>query len=215
MFELISDVPLMLAFLGASLVLAVTPGPGVLYIIARSITQGRRFGLASVGGVAAGNWCNAIGASIGLAALFAVSTAAFMAVKWAGAGYLAYLGVKTIFRASPTSGIDRPKAVSASKIFRDGFVVALLNPKTAVFFAAFLPQFMSVDSSPVAQGVFLGSVFVGVAGITDCVYALAASSVSVAISRSTTAQRGGRILCGAAFIGLGVFAVLGGNRSRS
>ena len=71
MFELISDVPLMLAFLGASLVLAVTPGPGVLYIVAHSVTQGRRFALASVGGVAAGNWCNAIGASIGLAALFA------------------------------------------------------------------------------------------------------------------------------------------------
>lgn len=215
MFDLISNTPLLITFLGASLVLAVTPGPGVFYIVARSVTQGRRFGLASVAGVAAGNWCNAIGASVGLAALFAVSDRAFLVVKLAGAAYLVYLGARTMRSPSSTHAVDRTSAVSASKIFRDGFIVALLNPKTAVFFAAFLPQFMSADSNPMAQGVFLGSLFVVLAGITDSAYALAAGSISGVMARSAAVQRCGRTSGGAALIGLGVFTALGGNRSRS
>lgn len=201
--------PLLATFLGASLVLAVTPGPGVAYIVARSVTQGRRFGFASVAGVAAGNLCNAIGASIGLAALFAVSSVAFAAVKWAGAAYLVYLGINTIRNPSPNRYPETLREVPASRVMRDGFIVALLNPKTAIFFAAFLPQFITPGLSPIVQSVALGSVFVGIAAITDSVYVVAASSISGLLSRSSTVQQGGRFLSGSVFIGLGAYAALG------
>jgi len=97
MLEFVSA-PLLAAFLAASFVLAVTPGPGVVYIVARTLAQGRAAGLASVGGVAAGNLCNAVGAALGLAALFAVSSLAFSVVKYAGALYLVYLGVQALRR---------------------------------------------------------------------------------------------------------------------
>lgn len=214
MLEHLTTLPLLTAFLGASLLLAVTPGPGVFYIVARSVTQGRRYGLASILGVAAGNWCNAVGASIGLATVFAVSSTAFTVVKWAGAAYLVYLGIRIIRAPSGKQGVATLEPEPASGILRDGFLVALLNPKTAVFFAAFLPQFMSADSSPIAQGVFLGSVFVAIAMITDTVYVLLASSISGTVSRSVIARRGGRLLSGGLFIGLGAFTALGGSKSR-
>lgn len=165
--------PLLSAFLVASLVLAVTPGPGVFYIVTRSLLQGRRYGLASVAGVALGNLGIAIGASIGLAALFAISSVAFTVVKYAGAAYLVYLG----FQALRAHGLEKepeaPRPASLWPIFRDGFVVALLNPKTAIFFAAFLPQFMSHEAAPALQGIALGALFVAIAAVTDSIYALA------------------------------------------
>lgn len=104
--------------------------------------------------------------------MFAVSSIAFSIVKYAGAAYLIYLGVRTIFVAGPATG------AAPARIFRDGFVVALLNPKTALFFAAFLPQFMSGGASPMAQSVVLGAMFVGIAAMTDTLYAVAAGSVA-------------------------------------
>ena len=127
------------AFAAASVVLSVTPGPGVLYVVTRTLAQGRRAGLASVAGVALGNFGNAVGASIGLAALFAVSALAFTIVKWAGAAYLLWLGVQALRSPRATTDAPRLDAPRLGAIFRDGFLVALLNPKTALFFAAFLP----------------------------------------------------------------------------
>jgi threonine/homoserine/homoserine lactone efflux protein len=212
MTELLPPAHLLAAFLAASLVLAVTPGPGVFYIVARSITQGRRFGLASVAGVAAGNWCNAFGASIGLAALFAVSSAAFTAVKWAGAIYLILLGIQTIRGHDARADVERPPPTPVRKIVRDAFLVALLNPKTAVFFAAFLPQFMTAGANPTLQGALLGSMFVAIAAATDSLYAVTASSASVLLSRSRTVRRSGRFLAGGALVGLGVYTAVAGNR---
>jgi len=113
------------AFLIASFILAVTPGPGVLYIVTRSLGQGRRYGLASVAGVALGNLGNAVGASIGLAAVFAVSALAFRVVKYLGALYLVYLGVQAIRRPGAQDETRAPAPASLARIFRDGFVVAL------------------------------------------------------------------------------------------
>jgi threonine/homoserine/homoserine lactone efflux protein len=206
MSELLPPAPLLTAFLVAAIVLAVTPGPGVLYIVARSVTQGRRFGLASVAGVAAGNWCNAIGACLGLGALFAVSSAAFTIVKWAGACYLIYLGVQTL------RGAEMPNPTPLATVFRDGFLVALLNPKTALFFAAFLPQFMTAEANAIVQGMTLGSLFVAIAAITDSVYALSASSASRLLSRSRLARRGGRFLSGGVFIALGIYTAMSSHR---
>jgi len=205
--------PLLSAFLIASFVLAVTPGPGVFYIVTRSLLQGRRFGLASVAGVALGNFGNAVGASVGLAALFAVSSLAFMIVKYAGALYLVYLGVQALRTLPSATAATTVLPARLWPIFRDGFVVALLNPKTAVFFAAFLPQFVNADASPLLQSLTLGALFVGMAVVTDTVYALAASVAAPALARARGIGTVGRYFTGGAFIGLGVFTALAGSRS--
>ncbi|HCZ13338.1 MAG TPA: LysE family translocator [Candidatus Accumulibacter sp.] len=199
------------AFLLASLVLAVTPGPGVLYIVTRSLVQGRRSGLVSVAGVALGNLGNALAASVGLAALFAVSSVAFTVIKYAGALYLIYLGVQMLRASQAEIPAAVPQTTSLRRIFRDGFLVALLNPKTTIFFAAFLPQFLSPEARPAFQGMALGSLFVAIAAVTDSAYALAAGAAAPVL-RSRVAGRVGRRLGGGVFIGLGVFTALAGSR---
>lgn len=211
MTDLLPPWPLFSAFLLASLVLAVTPGPGVLYIVARSFVQGRRHGLVSVAGVALGNLGNAVAASVGLAAVFAVSSVAFSVVKYAGALYLIHLGVQMLRAQEQGEAVAVPSESSLRRVFRDGFVVALLNPKTTVFFAAFLPQFLSPDASPMAQSLALGSLFVTIAAATDSAYALAAGVVAPAL-RGCGARRFGRRLGGGVFIGLGIFTALAGPR---
>ena len=204
--------PLLSAFLVASFVLAVTPGPGVFYVVTRSVLQGRRSGLASVLGVAVGNLGNAIGASIGLAALFAVSAMAFSVVKYAGALYIVYLGIQALQSPGIAGTIGTPAPAALGRIFRDGFVVALLNPKTAVFFAAFLPQFMSAGA-PMFQSVALGALFVLMAAVTDTGYALAAGAAAPMLSRARRVRAAGRYVTGGAFIGLGLMTAFSGSRS--
>ncbi len=217
---MLPESPLLLAFVGASLVLALTPGPAVVYILARTLAQGRACGLASVWGVALGNLGNAIGAALGLAALFAVSAAAFTVVKWAGAAYLVYLGVR-LWRAAPAgapamdAAAAPPPAQPLARVFRDGFLVALLNPKTSLFFAAFLPQFMDGQGSALAQTLALGSVFVAIACCTDLAYVLAASLVAPRLARSGRLAVWGNRLAGSSFIGLGVLTALGARPVRS
>ena len=215
MNELIPPLPLFGAFLLASAVLAVTPGPGVFYIVARSVTQGRAAGLASVAGVALGNLANALGASLGLAALFAVSSLAFTIVKYLGAAYLVYLGVKAIRGpAGPVvAGEISPARTALRRIFVDGFVVALLNPKTAIFFAAFLPQFIDTPTSPFMQTVALGCAFVFIATMTDSCYAVMAGAVRPWLQRATGFRAIGRYVSAGAFIGLGLLTALSGQRS--
>lgn len=210
--DLLPPWPLLSAFMLASLVLAVTPGPGVFYILARSLSQGRRHGLASVAGVALGNFGNAVGAALGLAALFAVSSLAFTVVKFAGAGYLVYLGIQAM--RAPDAAPDRatPVPERLGRIFRDGFLVALLNPKTALFFAAFLPQFMAPQGSLVGQSLTLGAIFVAIAALSDTAYALAAGWIAPRLGRLGGLRRAGRYLTGGAFIALGVLAALTGRR---
>lgn len=208
--------PMLAAFLAASLVLAVTPGPGVFYIFTRSLAQGRTAGLASVAGVALGNLGNALGASLGLAALFAVSSTAFMVARYAGGAYLVWLGIKTLRdagRAPFRSGYV--KCTAPWRVFRDGFVIALLNPKTALFFAAFLPQFMSSGGArPMAQSAALGALFVATAAITDTVYALTAGAVAPALDRARGGRAIGNRLAGGIYIGLGCLTAFAGHRNR-
>lgn len=215
MHDLLPPWPLLWAFILASTVLAVTPGPGVFYIVARSLLQGRRHGMASVAGVALGNFGNAVGAALGLAALFAVSSLAFSVVKYLGAAYLIYMGIQAL--RAPADGVSaegaQPQPHGIGRIFRDGFLVALLNPKTAIFFAAFLPQFMTPQApSHAAQSVTLGALFVLIAAISDTTYALAAGSVAPTLQRVSGLRRAGRWLRGGAFIGLGVLTALSSAR---
>jgi threonine/homoserine/homoserine lactone efflux protein len=206
---------LLSAFLIASLILALTPGPAVFYIVTRSLAQGRGHGLASVAGVAVGNLGNALGASLGLAALFAVSSVAFTAVKYAGALYLLYLGVQAIRKAGSKvpPGTVAPSPMRGA--FRDGLFVALFNPKTAIFFAAFLPQFMDADTAPLAQSIALGSMFVAIAAITDSAYAVVAASVGPVLGRAERLRAIGHYLSASAFIGLALFTVFAVTRDAS
>ena len=216
--ELVPPWPLFSVFLLASFVLAVTPGPGVFYIVARSVAQGRRSGLASVAGVAVGNFGNAAAASLGLAALFAASVLAFSVVKYAGAAYLIYLGIKALLANSVAAADVSPESAPLWPIFRDGFVVALLNPKTAIFFTAFLPQFMSPDLSALsgnaalAQALALSAVFVLMAAVTDAAYAFLAGVIAPHLSKHKAAGGIARVTAGVAFIVLGVFAALAGSK---
>lgn len=205
--------PLLVAFVIASLVLAATPGPGVVYVVTRTLTQGRRVGLASVAGVALGNLGNAVGAALGLAALFAVSSLAFEIVRYAGAAYLVWLGLRSLRAATvgPAAGVLTPTPVS--RILRDGFLVALLNPKTALFFAAFLPQFIDPGQSATLQGVGLGVVFVVIAACTDLVYVCSAGFVAPRLQRGLGWARAGRWVGAGIYIGLGVFTAASGSRT--
>lgn len=204
--DLLPPWPLLLAFLTASFILAITPGPAVIYILGRTLSQGRGSGLASVAGVALGNLGNAIGAALGLAVLFAASSAAFTVVKWAGAAYLVVLGVKMLRSAgsAPSAGPASVEPLLRWRVFRDGFVVALLNPKTALFFAAFLPQFMTAHAPHFLQSLVLGTGFVAVAACTDLFYVLAASLVAPRIGQLGRHARWGQRAAGASFIGLGL-----------
>ncbi|ABE43227.1 LysE family translocator [Polaromonas sp. JS666] len=212
---MLPDTPLLLAFVGASLVLALTPGPAVVYIVARTLAQGRSCGLASVLGVALGNLSNAVGAALGLAALFAVSSVAFTVVKWAGAAYLVYLGIR-MWRAVPAIAAAALQAPvqPLRRVFRDGFMVALLNPKTTLFFAAFLPQFMDAHASPLMQTLALGGVFIGIAGCTDLIYVLTASLVAPRLSRAARHAVWGNRLAGTSFIALGALTAMGTRPTR-
>jgi threonine/homoserine/homoserine lactone efflux protein len=192
--------PTFAAFLIASTILAVTPGPGVIYVVTRTLSRGRQAGLASVGGIALGNLANATAASLGLAALLAASATAFAAMKLAGAAYLVFLGVKSL---KPKPVVEVPRAtdrVSNIRLFADGFFVALLNPKTALFFAALLPQFINPDAPPLAQALVLACVFVAIALCTDTIYVVAAAALAAKITATSAARSVGRYLTAATFI---------------
>lgn len=205
--------PTLVAFLLASLVLAATPGPAVLYIVARTMAQGRRAGLASMAGVALGNLGNAVGASLGLAALFAISSAAFTVVKFAGAAYLIYLGIKALRPVEVGGPAADFAALHLGRIFRDGFLVALLNPKVVIFFAAFLPQFIDPAGSAIAQSILFGVVFVLIAACSDAIYVWGADALGPSLKAFGRGRAAGRYATASVFIGLGIFAAASGSRA--
>jgi threonine/homoserine/homoserine lactone efflux protein len=200
-------------FLFASLILAITPGPGVIFLVTRTLSQGRAAGLASIGGVALGNFSNASIASLGLAAIFAASSSAFLIVKLAGAGYLVFLGIRTLIAKSTPPSASGQRPVAQFRAFRDGFLVALLNPKTALFFAAFLPQFIGPGGSPLRQGLLLGGTFVLIAVCTDAAYVFAAHALGVKFTKSLRRRPYGRYVTATAFLALGVYLAFGGRRA--
>jgi threonine/homoserine/homoserine lactone efflux protein len=202
-------------FAVAAMLLLLTPGPAVLYIVARSVEQGRIAGLASVFGITTGTLVHVLASTLGLSALLSSSALAFAVVKYAGAAYLIYMGVRRILKRTdtPASPLKLPKR-SLGRLYRDGFVVNLLNPKTALFFLAFLPQF--VDSSRGAvpfQIAFLGLLFTLMGLTSDGLYALVAGTAGVWVKRQSRYLDWERYVTGSVFIGLGVTAALvGGGR---
>lgn len=176
------------------------------------MAQGCSAGLASVAGITFGNLRNALGASIHLAALFTISSRALLAVKYAGAAYLFYLGVKVLRASQDDVKRDSVESADLPRIFRDSLIVALLNPKTIVFFVAFLPLFIRPESSPMLQSALLGAMFVIIAATTDTAYALAASALGPAFAKHT-ARTVSRYLTAGALIGFSLFTAASGPRS--
>ena len=187
----------------AALALLVIPGPAVLYIVFQSAEQGRRVGLASVAGVHLGTLVHVAAASAGLSALIVASSLAFSVVKYAGAAYLVYLGIRKLLQRDPETQVER-KREPLRRAFVRGMIVNALNPKTALFFLAFLPQFIAPDRGGVwSQALVLGFVFVGLGLITDSLYALAAGTVGGLLRRRRNTVRYGS---GLVFIALGATA---------
>jgi threonine/homoserine/homoserine lactone efflux protein len=199
----------MFLFLTASLALLISPGPAVLYIVARSIEQGRLSGLVSVASVEVGNFCHVLFATLGLSALLLSSPVAFSLVKYLGAAYLIYLGIEKWVSKRKQGANLIPILQSKRQIFFQGVVVAVLNPKTALFFLAFLPQFVDVSKgSPASQMFLLGVIFVSLAIVTDSMYALAAGTARDWLRSSHLFLRGERYLSGTIFIALGLMTIL-------
>ena len=200
-------------FMLAALILLLTPGPAVLYIVARSVDQGRRAGLASVLGVELGNSVHVIAATLGLSAIMLTSALAFSIVKYAGAAYLIYLGIRTLLRPVTVDQANADTPRSLRRTFSQGALVAVLNPKTALFFLAFLPQFVDSSNGSVSfQVLVLGFVFVAMAIITDSVYALLSGTARRWLRRSPWFPRSQRYVAGTIYIGLGLTAALTGSK---
>jgi threonine/homoserine/homoserine lactone efflux protein len=198
----------------AATLLLLTPGPAVLFIVARSVEQGRMAGLASVFGITTGTLVHVLASTLGLSALLASSAVAFAIVKYAGAGYLIYMGVRRILRRTdaPASTLKLPRR-SLGRLYRDGFIVNLLNPKTALFFLAFLPQFVDpARGSLPFQIAFLGLMFTLMGLLSDGLYAMIAGTAGVWVKRQSRYWDWERYVTGGVFIGLGVTAALAGGR---
>lgn len=205
------DLPL---FLIAALILLLTPGPAVLYIVARSMDQGRLAGLVSVLSIETGNFVHVLAATLGLSAILMSSALAFSAVKYLGAAFLVYLGVRRLLAPADPHQPDSFRHQSLGRIYRQGVLVAVLNPKTALFFFAFLPQFVDTSMGSVnLQLLTLGVLFVSMAIVTDGTYALLAGTVGGWLKNSRTFLRFERYAVGCVYIGLGLTAALG-NGSR-
>lgn len=196
-------------FVLASMVLLIIPGPSVLYIIAKSTDQGRRAGIVSVLGIETGTLVHTIAAAGGLSALLMASSVAFSALKFAGAGYLIYLGLKKIFGRQQVAVTQTTQlAQSPAQIYWQGVVVNVLNPKTCMFFFAFLPQFINPAKGHVAlQILVLGLIFSCMATISDGAYALAAGSIGKLIKNNPYYIRMQSIITGLIYIGLGLMTV--------
>jgi len=206
----------LLLFAGAALVLLLIPGPAVLYIVARSVAQGRTAGLVSVLGIHAATFIHVLAAALGLSVLLLSSALAFSIVKYAGAAYLVYLGLRKIFGpAEQGGGNGELKRYSHGRVFRDGFVVNLLNPKTALFFFAFLPQFVELGRGHVPMQItLLGVIFVALGFCTDGAWALLAGTAGGWLKRSPGYLKFERYGSGILFIGLGVAAAFAGAEKK-
>ena len=203
----------LLGFIAAALVLLLTPGPGVMYIVARSIGQGSRAGLVSVLGLSAGALVHVAAAAAGISTILLASATAFGLVKAAGAAYLIYLGIRTLLARGAVASTEVCTPRSAGRLFADGALVSVLNPKIALFFLAFLPQFVDPGRGPVAQQILLlGLLYVALALVTDSAYAWLAGSLRHRLRDRALQGPLPRYISGSVYLGLGVGTALTGRR---
>lgn len=199
------DFQIWLAFVAASTALLLIPGPTVLLVLSYAISQGKRVALATVGGVALGDFIAMSASLAGLGALVLASATLFTALKWIGAAYLVFLGIK-LFRSAPTASLgelERVSQTSATSVFGHAAAVTALNPKSIVFFIAFVPQFVGLDRPLLPQFAILVVTFVGLAAINALAYALLADKLRARIAHPSVLAWFSR-LGGGALVAMGV-----------
>lgn len=214
--DILPALPTFLLFFGASVTLLLTPGPVVLYIITRSVDQGRPAGLASALAGASGNSIHVLAAAFGLSAILSTSAFAFDLVKYIGAAYLVYIGVRTLLTSKPAEAVAvEPQPLR--RIFQQGLIVAIFNPKTALFFLAFFPQFIDQSHGPDvarAQILLLGFIYVCLGLTTDSLYALASGTAGKWLRGNRWFMGFQRYVAGSIYIGLGLTAAFAPSGSR-
>jgi len=209
----VPDLNAITTFAIASLALLLIPGPAVIYVLNRSVSDGREAGLAAVAGLELGNLVHVIAASVGLSAVLATSATAFNVVKWLGAGYLIFVGLRTL-ATRPQMIANVSTSVSRRRSFLQGIVVNTLNPKVALFFLSYLPQFIDPDNGAAwSQALSLGIIFVIIGSLTDGTYALAASALRNVLVSGRTLPFVQRYVAGSVFIALGLMATRASSRS--
>ena len=204
-----------LLFIGVSWALIIAPGPDMIYVITRAMAHGRRAGVLSAVGVVCGILVHTIAAAFGLTLILQTSAFAFLFVKFAGAAYLIYLGIRAWLDKSPFTLETTASAVTPHALFWQGVLSNVLNPKIAIFFLAFLPQFVDPARGPAAlQLVILGILLVVIAAASDTCYALLTGSASAWLRRRAHLLRRGRLVTGGAYITLGLAAAVAGERPK-
>ena len=199
------DLTTILVFSAAALLLSITPGPDMLYIIARSVGQGRGAGLVSILGIYSGVVVHIAAAVLGLSALLSSSALAFSVVKYLGAAYLIYLGVRTLLSREEEIGSPQLSRATSYKIYYQGMVTNVLNPKIALFFLAFLPQFVTPGHGAVGtQILLLGLLFVVNGALVDVTVALLAGALGNWLKAKTVFWQAQRWFTGTVFIALGI-----------
>lgn len=195
-------------FLTAATILAISPGPGIFYVLTRSIKGGRSEGFASVLGTAIGGLVHVIAAAFGLSILIATSAVAFTVVKYAGAAYLIYLGIRTLLRRDAVAIESSIRSSNAQDAVFQGIVTEVLNPKTAIFFLAFIPQFIDPAQLIFPQFILLGCISVLLNSSVDVLVVLFAGPLGQRLQKSIRLRRGQQIFSGGALIGLGAFVAI-------
>jgi threonine/homoserine/homoserine lactone efflux protein len=196
-------------FVGAALLLLVVPGPSVLYIVTQSVSHGRRAGIVSVAGITTGTLVHIAAATVGLSALLASSALAFDVVNYLGAAYLIAVGIRRLAGWERTNGQQARDTRDLRRLYRQGIVVNTLNPKTALFFLAFLPQFVDPGrGTPWLQILALGLLFAALGFFSDGAWALVAGTLGERLRRSRRFPGAQRYVSGSVFVGLGAVAAL-------
>jgi len=201
----------LLIFTLAALVLNLSPGPSNFYVLSRSLSQGTPAGLVATAGLAAGSLVHVAAAALGLSAIFVYSPVAYGVLKLAGAGYLVYLGLVTLLSRGPAPGaVGAATPKPPGQIFRQSILVEILNPKTALFFLAFLPQFADVQAGPLAPQILVLGMIVTLSGLPcDATVAALSGRAGRILSASSLAQRLLNWISGSILIGLGAFVAFG------
>jgi threonine/homoserine/homoserine lactone efflux protein len=202
----------LVVFAIAAVVVLVVPGPAVIYVATRAIEQGRSAGLASVFGVATGGLLHVVAAAAGISAILAASAVAFTVTKLTGAAYLVLLGIRRIVKAGPDEERTAP-STSFRRIYFQGVVVQLLNPKAALFILAFLPQFVDPGGGGgvALQILVLGTCFVALGVCSDSAWALLASTAGAWLRARPAFRRRGERVAGTVYVGLGLSAAIAGH----
>jgi threonine/homoserine/homoserine lactone efflux protein len=202
-----------LLFFAAAVLLAVTPGPGIFYVLARSLAGGRREGILSSFGTFVGGLFHVLAAALGISAILAASAVAFHTVKYAGAAYLVWLGIRMIRTRSAEMIVSASRPAAAAGAFRQGILTEVLNPKTALFFLSFIPQFIAPERGHVfLQFILLGALSVILNTVADLLVVALAAPLERKLRNSVRFRRGQRVASGVGMITLGAYVALADTR---